>query len=143
MNFNLLIKVLIVFFVVNNSFLFSAQIQDNSSLSLDNRSFEGETGIKDSKSDHIDILRFKNGKFKSKRCKEWGFTAGKYKTTIKDNKVYFEVHTQSEENGTLYWSGVLEGEKLKAKYIWTKKILFWEIKKEYWFNGIEVFQEEK
>ena len=138
-----LIKIILLLFISSNIFLFATSIQNNSNLLLENRSFEGQTGIKGEKSDHIDVLKFKNGKFKSKRCKEWGFTAGKFNTTIEKDKILFDVYTKSSENGTLHWTGVVEDNKLKAKYVWTKKILFWEIKNEYWFEGIEIIQDNK
>lgn len=137
----LFIGIIILSFISSHIFLFASEIQNNSNLLLENRTFKGETGIKNEKSDHIDVLRFNDGKFKSKRCKEWGFKPGEYKTTIKNGKIFFEVFTQSPENGALHWKGIVEGKKLTAKYVWTKKILFWEIKNEYWFDGTEISQE--
>lgn len=134
MNRNIKTISIIVSLIMDSMVLFA------NDLFLNNRTFTGTSGIKNSETVNYDTLYFKNGNFSSKHCKQWGFKPNRFKKNIIGNKIFFKVNLTSDENGTLFWKGVIEDKKIKANYIWTKKFLFWEIKKEYWFKGNETIK---
>lgn len=81
---------------------------------------DGKTFITDD-SEKRDELRFADGKFFSVNCDQWGFPWVPYTTTGSGGPLAFAATATSDKHGQMVWTGVLVGDKLMGKYVWTKK----------------------
>jgi hypothetical protein len=122
---------LIVFFVT----LWAVSQVEGSSGILDGKKFVGPTGEIGKKADHNDTLSFREGKFISASCEQYGFESSYYKTTIDGDVIHFEAKTISSTHGSIVWNGTLKGDIIEVTYRWTKKRWFWTIERSYWFKG--------
>jgi hypothetical protein len=103
---------------------------------LDGKIFLGQTGENDKKASDEDELRFQDGKLYSVGCAEWGFDAGAYTTRNEGDNIYFEAETASPKHGKIVWKGTVQGDKINANYVWTKKRWYWkDAHQEKWFQG--------
>ena len=81
---------------------------------------DGKTFITDD-TEKRDELRFADGKFFSVNCDKRGFPWVPYTTTGPGGPLAFAATATSEKHGQMVWTGVLDGDKLIGKYVWTKK----------------------
>jgi hypothetical protein len=86
---------------------------------LDGKSFAVETKDAAGKVDP-DTLVFKDGKFESTACQEWGFSTSSYATAMVDGKLTFTVTTESAKEGKISWKGTVDGDKVSGEYEWVK-----------------------
>ena len=68
-----------------------------------------------------DVLTFQDGMFNSSSCEEWGYSPGKYTTTMSGDNLSFEAITTSEKHGGMVWTGTVKGDTIKGSYLWTKE----------------------
>jgi hypothetical protein len=103
---------------------------------LDGKTFLGQTGKNAKKASGEDELRFQDGKLYSVGCAEWGFMAGAYTIRGEGDNIYFEAETSSPKHGKIVWKGTVQGDKINATYVWTKKRWYWkDAHQEKWFEG--------
>lgn len=102
---------------------------------LDGKSFKGPTGEKGKKTHHEDVLVFKDGKFTSTMCFEYGFTDGPYTAWVEGDLIHFQAETVSPTHGKMNWKGTLQGDNMAVDYSWTKERWLWTTYREYWFKG--------
>jgi len=102
---------------------------------LDGKKFIGPTGEKGKKVHHEDVLTFRDGKFTSSECFQYGFEGGPYTTTVEGDTIHFQAETISPTHGKMVWQGSLKGDSLDVTYNWTKERWLWTTYKEYWFRG--------
>ena len=102
---------------------------------LDGKKFIGPTGEKGKKVHHEDVLTFRDGKFTSSECFQYGFEGGPYTTTVEGDTIHFQAETISPTHGKMVWQGTLKGDSLDVTYNWTKERWLWTTYKEYWFRG--------
>ena len=88
---------------------------------LDGRSFQGVFIERGKTSGDADTLTFKNGRFHSSACDQYGYGDAAYKTDATGDAVRFEVETQSAKYGKLLWNGVIRGNKLDATVMMERK----------------------
>jgi hypothetical protein len=113
------------------------ELKSNKAVShlLDGKKFSGPTGEKGKKVHHEDVLTFRDGKFTSSECFQYGFKGGPYTTTIEGDTIHFQAETISPTHGKMMWQGILKGDSLDVTYNWTKERWFWTTFREYWFRG--------
>ena len=81
---------------------------------LDGRSFDGVFLPRGKTSGDADTLIFKDGRFRSTACEQYGYAEAPYKASPNGDSTRFEVETKSAQYGVLRWSGVVRGKKLDA-----------------------------
>lgn len=81
---------------------------------LDGRSFSGVFLERGKTSGDADTLIFKDGRFRSTACDQYGYGDATYKTTTVGDSVRFEAETMSPKYGKLLWNGSIRGGKLDA-----------------------------
>jgi len=64
-----------------------------------------------------DTLVLQQGVFRSEAWYLYGFTSAGYKVHGKD----FAVDTESKQNGTIRWSGLINGDSIAGRMVWTRK----------------------
>ncbi len=75
--------------------------------SLDGKSFKGKIGEDD------DTFTFKQGRFDSEACHEFGYGDSSYSTTAgKGNGVTFDARTSTKAGDSIVWSGTVVGRTL-------------------------------
>src|SRR2546430_15705894 len=82
--------------------------------SLDGRRFEGVFIERGKTSGDADTLVFKDGRFRSSACDQYGYSDAPYKVTTAGDTVRFEAETASPKYGKLFWNGSVRGGKLDA-----------------------------
>jgi hypothetical protein len=81
---------------------------------LDGRSFEGVFIQRGKTSGDADTLVFKNGRFRSIACDQYGYSDAPYKAASAGDVTRFEAETESAKYGKLVWTGAVRGGKLDA-----------------------------
>ena len=81
---------------------------------LDGRKFEGVFIQRGKTSGDADTIVFKDGRFRSLACDQYGYSDAVYKTAAAGDTTRFEAETQSAKYGKLLWSGVVRNGKLDA-----------------------------
>jgi hypothetical protein len=89
--------------------------------SLDGRSFQGVFLERGKTSGDADTLVFKDGRFRSSACDQYGYGDAPYRTTAAGDSVRFEAETASPKYGKLFWSGSVRGGKLDATVMMERK----------------------
>jgi hypothetical protein len=89
--------------------------------SLDGRSFQGVFLERGKTSGDADTLVFKDGRFRSSACDQYGYGDAPYKATAAGDSVRFEAETASPKYGKLFWSGSVRGGKLDATVMMERK----------------------
>ena len=79
---------------------------------LDGRNFEGVVLKRGETSGDADTLIFKDGRFRSTACDQYGYGDGAYTASVSGDGVLFEAQTESSNFGKLLWKGVVRSEKL-------------------------------
>jgi len=87
--------------------------------SLDGKTFTVDTGDMGKSASDKDVLVFKDGKFHSTGCDQYGFGDGAYMATVKGDTVTFESETTSPTKGKMNWRGTVQGDKIEVSYVWT------------------------
>src|SRR2546430_4603746 len=82
--------------------------------SVDGRRFEGVFIERGKTSGDADTLIFKDGRFHSTACDQYGYSDAPYKTVTAGDTVRFEAETVSAKYGKLLWAGAIRGGKLDA-----------------------------
>jgi hypothetical protein len=81
-------------------------------MQLDGRTFAGVVLERGKTSGDPDTLTFRNGRFRSSACDQYGYGDGPYRATSSTDGVAFEAETQSPQYGKLLWRGVVRGARL-------------------------------
>jgi hypothetical protein len=89
--------------------------------SLDGRSFQGVFIERGKTSGDADTLVFKDGRFRSSACDQYGYSDAPYKTVAAGDAVRFEAETSSPKYGKLFWNGAIRGNKLDATVMMERK----------------------
>ena len=127
----ILLIVALSVFLVNPSF--SLELSNL----LDGKSFVGNNGEKGAALDpdeHEEIV-FQNGRFKSVSCDPYNFGSSEYTATAVGNAIHFKAVTESPTHGRIAWQGVIDGQQADVTFVWTKERWYWDIHREYWFQG--------
>lgn len=106
---------------------------------LEGKAFVAEAGEKGKNADEKgDIITFKDGKFHSSACDQYGYGKGNYKSTASADGISFEAETTSEKDGRLVWKGVVRGDVIEGTFIHHRKPGFFSSNPapiEHWFKG--------
>ena len=81
-------------------------------MKLDGRTFEGIVVECGKRSGDAETITFKNGRFHSSACQQYGYGEGAYKTSPAQDGLAFEAMTESPQYGQLLWKGVVRGQRL-------------------------------
>jgi hypothetical protein len=81
---------------------------------LDGKTFDGVFIAKGKTRGDADTLSFRNGRFHSSACDQYGYSDAAYKTTPQGDAIRFEAVTESAKYGKLVWAGYVRGDKLDA-----------------------------
>jgi len=98
---------------------------------LDGKTFAGEMGEAGKDKGDKDELIFKDGKFSSAACEQYGFGDAPYTATVSGDTTTFEAETVSAKEGKMKWSGTVTGDKLEGTLTWYKE---GQAPAEYWFK---------
>jgi hypothetical protein len=79
---------------------------------LDGRTFEGVVIERGKTSGDADTIIFKDGRFRSTACDQYGYGDGAYTISKSGDTIAFEAQTESPQYGKLLWKGVVNGKKL-------------------------------
>jgi hypothetical protein len=79
---------------------------------LDGRNFDGIVLECGKTSGDADTLTFKDGRFRSTACDQYGYGDGPYTAARSGETVLFEAETESPKYGKLLWKGVVRGPRL-------------------------------
>lgn len=105
--------------------------------SLDGRSFQGE--IKDEKGvvRFKDVMTFRNGIFRSEKCRELGFDDVPYWTRIEGDTTHFLIESANPEAGKIVLIGKVRGTQGQWSGVWSKERWYWNIRRDISFSGTE------
>ena len=107
--------------------------------SLDGKVFVADAGEKGKPADEkADVITFKDGKFHSSSCDQYGYNKGNYKTSADGDAIVFEVETQSDKDGRLVWKGRVRGDQIEGNFTHYRKGGFFNSNPapvEHWFKG--------
>ena len=107
--------------------------------SLDGKAFVAEAGEKGKAADEKnDIISFKDGKFHSSACDQYGYGKADYKASAQGDSIAFEVETKSEKDGRLVWKGSVKGDQIEGNFTHYRKGGFFNSNPapvEHWFKG--------
>jgi len=105
---------------------------------LDGRTYIGKNGEKGkSLAEYEDEqIVFNDGLFTSVSCEPYHFGSSPYTAREERGKIHFKAVTHSPTHGTISWMGVIDGERADVSFIWTKERWYWNIRREYWFQGV-------
>lgn len=104
---------------------------------LDGMAFVGLNGEKGRPLDpdeHEEMV-FEDGRFRSVSCEPYNFGDSPYTATRVGDAVHFRAETVSPTHGRIAWQGVVEGDSARATFVWTRQRWYWDIRREYWFQG--------
>ena len=74
------------------------------------------------KTDHpSDTLVFTTDTFESVACREWGFGVASYTTATEDGVIRFTSTATSPKEGSIQWTGTVDGGQIKGEYVWKKE----------------------
>jgi len=102
---------------------------------LDGKTFLAQSGEKGKKASNKDTIVFRDGRFLSEGCIQWGFGDAAYATGTEGDGIRFQTRTVSPTHGAMVWNGIVKGDTIEATSIWTRDRWYWKIKKEYWYRG--------
>ena len=97
---------------------------------LDGKSFTGMMGETGKAGDKEELV-FKDGKFTSVACQQYGFRDAPYTATVSGDTTTFEADTMSAKEGKMHWTGTLKGTELTGTAVWTKE---GQAPIEYWYK---------
>ncbi len=76
---------------------------------LDGKTFAGEVKMEGDKKGDPDNFIFKEGKFRSTSCDQYGYTEAPYIITTEGNKTLFTATTKNDKGATIDWKGSFIG----------------------------------
>lgn len=88
--------------------------------SLDGRSFIVSSTDPSSGATTPDALTFSGGNFESLGCRLWGFAPAAYQSTTEGSGTTFTTVATSPTEGTMTWTGVVEGDHIRGTALWSK-----------------------
>jgi hypothetical protein len=97
--------------------------------------FKGPLAVKGETDPPMDVLSFKDGRFSSKACHQYGFTSAPYWVRRDADGLHFLAELKSPENGTMRFEGTYDGGTLEATASWTKERWYWTIEQTFRFSG--------
>lgn len=105
---------------------------------LDGRSFRGE--IRDEKGvvRAQDVMTFRDGTFRSEKCKEMGFDDSRYWMRVEGDVVHFLIESENPATGKITLSGKVRGTQAEWTGVWSKARWYWTVRRDISFNGAEV-----
>ncbi len=108
-------------------------------VSLDSKVYIADAGEKGKSADEkADVLTFKDGKFHSSSCDQYGYGKGDYKAAAQGDAITFEAETTSAKDGRLTWKGAVRGDVIEGTFIHYRKPGFFNANPapiEHWFKG--------
>ena len=106
---------------------------------LDGKVFVADAGEKGKAADEKgDVITFKDGKFHSSVCDQYGYGKGDYKASAQGDAMVFEVETTSQKDGRLVWKGSVRGDQIEGVFTHYRKGGFFNSNPapiEHWFKG--------
>ena len=78
---------------------------------------------------------FENGRFLSLACEPYNFGDSPYTARRVGDAIHFQAETVSPTHGRIAWQGVVEGDTARVTFVWTRQRWYWDIRREYWFQG--------
>lgn len=106
---------------------------------LDGKVFVADAGEKGKDADEKgDIITFKDGKFHSSSCDQYGYGKGNYKSAAQGDAITFEAETTSDKDGRLAWKGVVRGDTIEGTFTHYRKGGFFNPNPapiDHWFRG--------
>ena len=96
-----------------------------------NVQFVGPFGAEDERNPKQDTFTFKDGKFVTGSCLEWGFSPAPYWLRQDATGLRFLAELESPEHGTMRYEGVFDGEKLSVVAYWKKERWYWTTERTY------------
>ena len=106
---------------------------------LEGKVFVAEAGEKGKAADEKnDVITFKDGKFHSSACDQYGYGKADYKANAQGDTIAFEVETKSEKDGRLVWKGTVKGDQIEGNFTHYRKGGFFNANPapiEHWFKG--------
>jgi len=104
---------------------------------LDGKAFvgkNGEVGKPLAEYEDEEIV-FSDGQFTSVSCEPYNFGRSPYQAEVVDGKIHFSAVTVSPTHGQIAWQGIVDGDRADVTFVWTKERWYWDIRREYWFQG--------
>ena len=123
------------FLVIASIAAFAADAPTSKNDPLDGLQFKGQTGEQGKGSNTEDTITFKDGQFRSLSCENWGFGPAPYSVKKEGESYHFSATLLSPDHGKLEWKGTITGDTAEATFRWLKKRWYWNIDRQYWFNG--------
>jgi len=102
---------------------------------LDGKTFLAQSGEKGKKASNKDTIVFRDGRFLSEGCIQWGFGDAAYVAGIEGDGIRFQSRTVSPTHGAMTWNGLVKGDTIEATSKWTRERWYWKTKREYWYRG--------
>lgn len=106
---------------------------------IDNRlesiQFVGPFGAEGEREPKGDTFTFKDGKFATGSCLEWGFTPAPYWVRRDASGIHFLAELESPEHGTMRYEGIFDGEELTVVGYWRKERWYWTTERTYRGSG--------
>lgn len=99
--------------------------------SLEGVRFVGPFGAEDETNPKQDGFTFKDGKFATDSCLEWGFTPAPYWVRQAADGLHFLAELESPDHGTMRYEGVYDGKELTVVGYWRKERWYWTIERTY------------
>ena len=88
---------------------------------LDGVQFVGPFGAEDETDPKEDTFTFKDGKFATGSCLEWGFSPAPYWVRWSTSGLHFLAELESLEHGRMRYEGVFDGKELTIVGYWKKE----------------------
>lgn len=125
-------------FAVQASLAPVASAEAKPSAPLDGRSFRGE--IRDEKGvvRALDVMTFRDGIFRSEKCKEMGFEDSRYWMRVEGDVVHFQIESANPAAGKIALNGKVRGSQVEWAGVWSKERWYWTVRRDISFNGTEV-----
>ena len=98
--------------------------------------FVGPFGAERETDPKMDTFTFKDGKFATGSCLEWGFTPAPYWIRRDADGLHFLAELESPEHGTMRYEGVFDGEALTVVAYWKKERWYWTTERTYRGQGL-------
>ena len=137
--FHLISKRFLLISVLASVVIITAPLGRAQAPALDGKIFIADAGEKGKAADEKgDVITFKDGKFHSSLCDQWGYGKGDYKTTALGDALVFETETTSAKDGRLVWKGTVRGDQIEGTFMHYRKGGFFNSNPapvEHWFKG--------
>ncbi len=102
---------------------------------LDGLRFVGPFGAEGERDPKQDTFTFKDGKFATASCLEWGFTPAPFWTRRDAKGLHFLAELKSPDHGTMRYQGTFDGKRLTVTGFWKKERWYWTVERTYHGSG--------